>query len=85
MQVSLPFVADTTNNPKGTTTQHLTTTPPAASGTALAVLSNLPVKGRARKTGYTRAKFGAPHGPMTSLTPPGETAATNDPTSCAAT
>lgn len=57
-KVSLPFVADTTNNSNGTTTQHLTTTPPTASGTALAVLSNLPVKGRAPKTGYTRAKFG---------------------------
>lgn len=41
-----------------TTVTTSTTPKPAATGTALAVVARLTVKGRAPKTGYTRAQFG---------------------------
>ncbi|WP_322786075.1 hypothetical protein [Intrasporangium oryzae] len=46
---------NTTTAPAATTS---TVSQDAADGTALAALAQLPIKGRAPKTGYTRAEFG---------------------------
>ncbi|GAA1877440.1 hypothetical protein GCM10009773_02440 [Williamsia serinedens] len=54
-------VATSSPEPTSTSTPVETTSPPADSGAAsaaLATLETLPVKGRAPKTGYSRAQFG---------------------------
>ena len=53
-----PTSTDVTSTSTTTTPAPATTAASAASGTALALLADLPVKGRAPKTGYTRAQFG---------------------------
>ena len=53
-----PTSTDVTSTSTTTTAAPATTAASAASGTALALLADLPVKGRAPKTGYTRAQFG---------------------------
>ena len=46
--------SSTTTTPAATTTRQ----PPGQTGTALAALETLPIKGRAPKTGYSRSQFG---------------------------
>ena len=53
----IPVVEPVTPVPATTATRAPTAKPPAA-GTALAAVARLTVKGRAAKTGYTRAQFG---------------------------
>ena len=57
-KVGLPFTSDTTTS-NSVTAQSQPNAPTPAAGTAMAVLSKLPVRGRAPKTGYNRDKFGA--------------------------
>jgi hypothetical protein len=51
-------VATASSSPATATATRPTPTPAPAKGTALAALAKLPVKGRAPKTGYSRAAFG---------------------------
>ncbi|HEY7857578.1 MAG TPA: HNH endonuclease family protein [Candidatus Nanopelagicales bacterium] len=50
--------AQPTAHPSGTPRPTAHPSPPAGTGTALAALRHLPVKGRAPKTGYARLQFG---------------------------
>ena len=54
----VPTAAATTAVPKHPSAPDPTSPPAPSAGTALAVLADLPVKGRAPRTGYDRALFG---------------------------
>lgn len=56
LTVALGLSATACGDPLATTPAHATV--PASTGGALAALDGLPVKGRAPKTGYSRARFG---------------------------